>query len=125
MTLEELLSRLGDKFVEKVDEQLKDLITKNPEFTYNPGAKVGTCSYIGPHRSYDHTKEDWVVDGPECSGCIFGQAFQQLGWTPEDIKKDIHTLCIELDIKAPARWFNMQRLQDIGEKWGALIALSR
>ena len=125
MTLEELAKSLGHKFVEKVDEQLRDLITKNPEFSYNPKGNTGTCSYIGPHRSYNNDIKDWAVDGPECGGCIFGVAFQQLGWTPQEIKMTIGEVCDSLGVKAPDHWINIQSLQDYGQKWGSLMDLTK
>jgi len=74
-----------EKFISEVDRQLLKLIDENPSFVYNPN-KSKYCEYtIGCYK------------GPECDGCIFGQAFQRMG-----MKKDESQI---------------QRAQDTGANW--------
>lgn len=93
------------EFVNAVDEQLKKLMTENPDFIYAEGGE--DCKYnSGPPSNPDL-----------CSGCIFGQAFQTLGWN--DIKEmdfdlninSLLTQFISKEMKTPIYWCKIQKIK--------------
>lgn len=120
-TIEDLVKKHGGEkeFTAAVDEQLRHLMTENPDYVYpsNEG-----CSYI------DDGNEGRTC--PDCEGCIFGRAFQALGATEEGLSDRDKTkfnkiLFIEAAIcdiiEAPNYWFQIQIDQDFGEPWGNLL----
>jgi hypothetical protein len=108
-----------EEFIQAVEAQLKALAEANPDFCYTdklvgPGY-APACHY---NRGSDY--------GPECSGCWFGQALQNLGWSDECelyIEADIDALlrlCVDNQFNTPAHWLSMQGKQDRGETWGTI-----
>lgn len=103
------------ELINAVDEQLKKLMTNNPGFIYSEGGE--DCKYnSGPASNPDL-----------CSGCIFGQALQALGW--DDIKEmdfDLNISCLletylERKVSVPMYWYKIQESQDSGIAWGKLL----
>ena len=68
----------GLNFLDALKQELIKLGTENPNFIYNPGGK-GSCYYDGPAR----LQLGNVIVGPECKGCIIGQALQNMGWNDD------------------------------------------
>lgn len=110
MNLNELINsyETEELFIEAVDKEIERLIKENPDFVY-PDKPMQGCNYnCGPG------------DNPgKCSGCIFGQAFQNLGAEVSSIGP-----IGSLIIFRPYRWEVIQKLQDNGVFWGSLITLS-
>jgi len=124
MKLKELyLSFPSNKdYCEAVKNKIKELVDKNPDFRYNPlhdpfSTKGNLCRY-----------NKGVKGGPECNGCIFGQALQALGWDdPEELSYicDIGTLHeifiqeLPNKVSIPVSWVVAQKYQDTGNTWAA------
>jgi len=111
MKLQELVQK--PNFIELVETELRRLAKEKPDFIYNPSGKNVGCSYTGA-----------ATNGPECDGCIFGQAFQRLGVDREDLKEC--TLVISHELRArgfesPKIWLTIQGNQDTGKSWGEAI----
>jgi hypothetical protein len=113
-TLQELF--LLPNYKELVEEKLTELAKEKPDFRYSY-IKDGMCSYNTSCTDFG------TLAGPECDGCIFGQAFQRLGIPKEN-------LCINISIdkllllyrKVPiTSWTFVQKAQDNGDTWGEAI----
>ena len=123
MRLEDIAYKYGDTLVEVVDQKIRELCSESPDFQYNPFGQRCGCFYDGPSRLTRDGKT--VATGPECSGCIFGQAFQRLGW--DDKAQMGYGGSIEamafgiMGTKAPHYWPTIQIEQDEGAKWGKLL----
>ena len=105
------------EFIEAVNEQLKKLMTENPDFVYSEGGE--NCSYRSGPSSNPSL----------CSGCIFDQALQALGWNEPDEMScsfimNITGLLeryINEHIEIPRYWPEIQQNQDSGIAWGKLL----
>ena len=127
MKLAEIIEKLGKAgFVTEVENQLRKLAAELPDFRYAPlraaedtGAG-SVCSYNGPARTLDG-----VQVGPDCNGCIFGQALQLMGWSDAAemaSKVSIAQLCrLVASIDAPDRGRTVQAGQDGGKQWGEVV----
>ena len=117
MKFQELITTLGDKFDTAVEEQLLLLAREKPDFVYKEQGVCGTCQYDGPACYGDK------IVGPECSGCIFGQAFQRLGWEPSDYIGGIIRDVIEAyGQRCPTGWVEIQKAQDKGSTWKEAVS---
>lgn len=121
MKLSEILAKFNDAtaFIKAVDEQLLKLIYGNLDFIYNPDGR-GFCSYnTGAPES-----------NSDCTGCIFGQALQALGWShigelnsPETVAGLLNpemTAAYGEGCVVPECWIKIQYSQDSGKSWGYL-----
>jgi len=123
MKLQEIYNQNPKTFVTRVNTELRRLITEQPDFVYNPlGGGIGLCTYKGPCQYNDGTT------GPDCNGCIFGQALKALGWTDQEeisIKENIRCVVNDLipnnNILFIPKWLAIQEGQDKGEPWGSLL----
>jgi len=129
-TLKELFSR--PNYLELVEEKLRELATEQSDFIYAPKSNRSKfkpiCSYYGPALYTDIGEI-----GPDCSGCIFGQAFQRLGVPATDLNSmqaiDIYidylheTFEIDNVPRCPVSWKLIQENQDEGKSWGEIIKL--
>lgn len=132
MNLREVTDKLGDGFVAAVDAELLRLANEKPDFIYRlRGTSKGACSYDGPCRNIYNAE----LLGPECDGCIFGQALKRLGWNDEE------ELAAEMQINSlvnyyvngrtsalpsdncPDYWRDIQISQDKGHSWGLAISI--
>jgi len=128
MKLSEIIAKYSsqDEFLSALKSEVIKLGTENPDFIYNPG-NLGLCSYNGP--AYRTNNTDWLnpikkTVGPECKGCIFGQALQNMGWNPEEeLIGSISTVLrnhefhyTKLDV-----FQEIQNDQDKGLSWGEAI----
>jgi len=127
MDLTEYLPTLSDPVVmEKYIAVVKSIAAENPDFVYNTiqtSEDIGTCRYDRPAES------DSGKIGPDCKGCLLGQAFQMVGVTSglefygnisaltEHIEMNIDDFC-EISIK---KLFKVQTLQDMGESFGEAV----
>lgn len=101
--------------VEKIESEVRRLATVYPDTRYEnvPGSK---CSYTTGHT-------------PSGSGCIFGQALQNLG-VPLNVLKEwdddgdsaIQQMLPRLGLTAPVTWAIIQEHQDNGEEWSTAVA---
>ena len=99
MKLSEVIAKYSseDEFLDALKTEVIKLGTENPDFVYNPG-NLGLCSYNGPaYRIEDAWSNNPIKKtvGPECKGCLFGQALQNMGWDVEhelNYGGEIHSL---------------------------------
>lgn len=104
--------------VKQIDNELRKLMTEQPNFQYAKGRPVGCFYYQGP-----------TGDAKRCTGCIFGQAFQRLGISQNTLKNDCSKENISgfrepwLTDERPDYWVDIQDEQDSGATWGSLIHL--
>lgn len=93
---------------EKIESKLLELAEEYPSFEYNKIQK-GPCHY---HKGTEN--------GPDCDGCIFGQAFQRLGVPKKELAKigvTIRFVIIAFDKSCPSEWSDVQSNQDRGMCW--------
>jgi hypothetical protein len=79
MRLKEIVAKYPthEDFLLAVAANVLKLADEKPDFQYSP--ELGyRCSYNGPASRNTHLPNPDY--GPECSGCILGQALQLLGW---------------------------------------------
>lgn len=101
--------------VEIIEEKLLELMNEKPNFIYNK-TETGSvqCFY-----------DKGVSENNQCDGCIFGQAFQRLGMSKEDLSS--HTEGVMslpfLEFTPPWSWNGLQQAQDDGAPWGKLKEL--
>jgi len=69
-----------DAFLQAVATKVLELADAQPDFLYAP-TRGYTCSYNGPAiKVRAAAPHDY---GPQCSGCILGQAMKAMGWNDE------------------------------------------
>ena len=105
---------VADLTVEEVERELRALAEEQPDFVYCLAAS--SCCY-----------NQGSPEGPDCSGCMFGQAFQRLGVARnhEDLecKDDIESLgYFHHDVRPPDSWLTVQSRQDSGFTWRDAVA---
>ena len=104
--------------IQQIDDALRKVINKQPDFVYSNGSEQ--CYY---HKG--------PIDN-DCEGCLFGQAFQLLGVSKEELQKtsvmsnDDSIKTIEFAflpplVQRPRYWTTMQGRQDTGVAWGELL----
>lgn len=98
-----------------INEVLR-LARENPDYVYPSGG--GTCRY----------SSSGLVNGvpvdPDCKGCIFGQAFQNLGWElPGEGTYVGYSVGDEFSMEEKAFCNDLQAKQDSGTKWGDLVEI--
>ncbi len=89
------LKEIADKyeshnaFLEAVATKVLELADAQPDFKYSP-ERGYRCRYNArAERVAESTKT--IVYGPECNGCILGQAMQLLGWKDEEELQSVGT----------------------------------
>lgn len=115
MNIKELRTKYGESFFSVVEDELRRLAKANPNFRYSTQCGV-YCKYNGPAMKINKQQA-----GPDCKGCVFGQALQNLGWDDEDeldLSVPIHVL-IE---GCPRSWADIQKYQDIGHTWKEAVS---
>lgn len=114
MKLQQIVDMYGDNFEKVLNDKLKELVTQNPKFVYNPVGSGSKCYY-----------DRGVPGGPECNGCIFGQALKELGWRDHtEMETDeiiVALFAIYTNFKAPFYWNRIQNKQDWGSSWEEAI----
>ncbi len=131
MKLSEVIAKYSsqDEFISVLKSEVIKLGTENSDFIYNPGF-IGSCSYSGPAYRFEFDDElcDYVqiVVGPECKGCIFGQAMQNMGWDNEEEMPyfgSISTVLLNHGFhdKEIRVFQEVQSNQDSGASWGEAI----
>jgi hypothetical protein len=129
MKLSELIAKYSseDEFLSVLKTEVIKLGTENPDFIYNLKNGGRYCSYSGP--SYNETWSDKlgfekVQIGPECKGCIFGQAFQNMGWNSEEEMAGPIIYVLKnrgIDRQKLNILQEIQSKQDFGASWGEAI----
>lgn len=110
-TMAELKSRYNStaEFIAALENEVLKLAEEQPDFRYTTNERyLGQCFY--------HTGS---VHGPECNGCIFGQALQRMGWTPTE-ETDFISSFIGLSETDPVL-DEVQRKQDYGQPWSLAV----
>jgi len=104
--------KTNQDFIGAVNSALREIAEKNPDFIYRPKGVFTGCNY---NRGSG--------DGPECSGCLFGQAFQMLGWSKGgiDSSRRIIALCNHYDIPYQENWRFVQNAQDGGDSFSEAV----
>lgn len=105
MNLKQIVDKFEShqKFLIELKKQVLKLANENPNFVYNPNyeqnkaSKIRTkCKYNGPVVSVNEKNEIQEVVGPDCKGCIFGQALQNMGWTNEIQMNSVYNIRVIL-----------------------------
>ena len=123
MKLDEIVKKYPtpDDFTKAVEEQLLLLAKEHPDFKYNTSGYTVTCRYDGPATIGGE------IVGPECKGCIFGQALQNLGWDDKAEMRSgatIDGLVYWLDNQQQLmKWRSIQNEQDTGKTWSEAVSL--
>lgn len=123
-TLNDVYRKCGsnEAFIVAIETELRKLAEEKPDFQYKTVPRNGVCHYGGPCRNGSE------LLGPECSGCIFGQALQRLGWNSMiemEFVTPIADLCgrfIGENIRIPQSWVTLQQCQDSCEPWSQAIS---
>lgn len=115
MDIYELRIRYGNSLFPRIREELINIAHEQPDFVYNPDPDNYGCNYNGPARNHLN------LNGPECSGCIVGQALQRIGWDdPSELEYDGY---VEALIPGcPNDITEVQTKQDSGLSWGDAVA---
>jgi hypothetical protein len=134
MNLKEIIAKFNSEleFVKQVAVEVVKLGTENPDFQYNTSERLASCHYNGPATLKTSLSVTPIQAGPDCKGCIFGQALQNMGWDDENEMNCGHNiseiLCTEYaDILTPRthKWIvsfrDTQVDQDNGASWGKAI----
>jgi hypothetical protein len=132
MNLQQIASQFPscDDFVKALIQEVIKLGKEKPDFKYTNSA-ASVCFYNGPAKVYNNSTQEYEITGPECKGCIFGQALQNMGWDDEKemkLRVDIEDLlysCVSEELKVPEQLLLVQRTQDVGPSWGDCIKLLR
>ena len=130
MNLPELKKKYGENFVTELECQVLKLAQESPDFVYNPSGQSATCSYTGPARArvtdVDDAAYTQVAIGPECSGCLFGQALQRMGLDFKEVCYDLQMSCLRDLLGFGFHYDYLQKVQekqDTGKSWGEAIKL--
>jgi hypothetical protein len=110
-------------FLTDLRNKIYVLIEQNPDFVYvYRTEKEGHCNYNGPA-----TDEQGKNVGPDCSGCLIGQALQSMGWNdPEELNffgsvfeliRDIGSVNLAPSNSILQDIRSTQRKQDRGYPW--------
>ena len=119
MNIAQIREKYGDKFEEEVERHLRELAKENPDFVYNTSGKRAFCRYDRGALSLNH-----LPAGPECSGCIFGQALQRMGWSDKkEMESTKRAPVLFLHTASWHRWGDVQTAQDSGSSWGEAVKL--
>ena len=127
MRINEIINKYEspEAFIKAVEEQLLLLAKEQPDFRYNTSGVQATCRYNAP--AVRHVRgSDRIPAGPDCKGCIFGQALQNLGWDEQD---ELNTSSTIDSILSPIRsirlavWRDVQTAQDNGKTWSEAVSL--
>lgn len=142
MKLKEVVEKYSspEEFIKAVNRELIALAEENPDFVYAPEVIpksdfYNRCSYNSGAKIINKKDESvtHVKYETECTGCIFGQALQRMGWdnkselgSEEGIIGLIHTqtyLSLRKDYTKTANlWADIQGLQDtLGRSWKSII----
>ena len=106
--------------LEQVKAEVIKLGQEQPDFIYNP-------AYDPLEFSISCFYTEGAKDGPECNGCIFGQALQNLGVPLEKLEttQTIEFLLSDLGIAVTTEESHhlrkVQEQQDTGKTWGEAI----
>lgn len=133
MRLKEIVAKYPTEqdFIKAVEEQLLLLAKEQPSFRYNTSGELATCRYNGPAtKRYDYNEmvDALIVQvGPDCKGCLFGQALQNLGWDDAIELTSGMTIDIVLGfISDKSRlnlWRQIQGSQDGGKTWSEAVSV--
>lgn len=132
MKLKEIVAKYPTEqdFIKAVEEQLLLLAKKQPDFKYNTSGELATCRYNGPATATATKLNDYneiVQVGPDCKGCLFGQALQNLGWDDASELTSSMTIDIVLGfISDKSRlnlWRQIQGNQDTGKTWSEAVSV--
>lgn len=116
MIILELIDKHGKSFVSVVEDELRRLAAEKPDFIYKDKGGQGICRYNGP------ASRGGVVFGNPCTGCIFGQALQNLGWDDSSEMNYVGPIYgLIKDTPIPSTWSDVQRSQDRGDTWSKAV----
>lgn len=120
-----------EEFLNVLKTEVIKLSNENPDFIYNPTNEVVSCRYNQPAEIYDNKEKKFIQVGPNCNGCIIGQALQRMGWSDEEEIQCIFRLNLLLkyiSVPIPDKLFKLvtsiidvQKKQDSGYSWGNAI----
>jgi hypothetical protein len=127
MNLKEVIGKHSsvNEFADSLNAEVIKLGTENPDFIYNTAYRKldAQCYYNGSAKSKSNVN---IILGPECKGCIFGQALQNMGWDDDyEMKSDKTISALLADFGETSFNFYylnpVQMNQDAGQSWGEAI----
>ena len=128
MKLKEIVAKYPTEqdFIKAVEEQLLLLAKEQPSFRYNTSGELASCRYNGPAtKRNDYT--EIVQVGPDCKGCLFGQALQNLGWDDATELRSGSTIDRQLEFVSDKSrlnlWRQIQGKQDTGCSWSEAVSV--
>lgn len=145
MKLKKICDSLGfSEFDKQLIDNILRLCDENPDFVYvdrsnlpddnTQGPWKVYCKYFGPATIRKESKSDGKmieeIVGPNCRGCLIGQALQCMGWTREDIDPEteisasdlLRSYCDPIIRRIVSK---AQSLQDYGTNWGQIAKTVR
>lgn len=129
MKLNEIIDKYStpDDFIKAVEEQLLLLAKEQPDFRYNTTGLTVNCRYNAGAVILNFNSDELKPAGPDCKGCIFGQALQNLGW---DDARELSTsstidflLPVSVNPHRTLMWRSIQSEQDRGKTWSEAVSL--
>ena len=130
MNLKEVVAKFDSEleFVKQLAVEVVKLGDENPDFIYNTSGRISGCHYNGPATLKTGNSSTPIQAGPDCSGCIFGQALQNMGWDHDYEMKSTKTISgLIYDFGKTSFDFDylnrVQMRQDEGQSWGEAIIL--
>ena len=104
--------------IKKLAEKVMEIGKANPDFVYKDFDGPGGCSYHGRCIEFKVAGREPKM-GPECSGCIIGQALQALNVDFKDMDMEIaEYIPEEFDLYGLE---DCQGYQDTGKSFGEAI----
>ena len=132
MKLQEIVNKFASNrdFLLAVKAEVVKLGKERPDFQYNPFKMIVSCSYKGSCYCVDE-KLDEELKGPDCKGCIFGEALQNMGWSDPTEMSSVNqiqylfekTCGIHPSETVAMDFDSVQSAQDNGKTWGEAISL--
>ena len=134
MKLSEVVAKFDSEleFVKQLAAEVVKLGEENPDFIYNTSERLAGCHYNGPATIKTGTSSTPIQAGPDCSGCIFGQALQNMGWDDqsemncgENIAEIFSGRIVDVLTSRTREWIisfkETQIDQDNGLSWGKSV----
>ena len=121
MRIKDLRDKYKDQFFSVVEDELRRLAKENPDFVYNPTRVSCGCHYNGPATITNDNGKTFVQVGPDCKGCIFGQALQNLGWDDKE-ELEFGESIYDLIPDCSTYWDLIQYYQDTGKTWAEAVS---
>ena len=132
MNLQEIKNNYNSttEFFQTILDECVKLAQENPDFVYNPRKTSGGCLYNSPCVYCVGEEGGDQEYGPDCSGCIIGQALQRMGWSDEKELSSVelvdgllkHFIDTVESTQILDRLLIIQMAQDGGDSWASAVS---